>query len=175
MLKSLRIYLPVLLVTVIPLIIFGCKSQNQKAEAILESKSGSNVSGTVTFTKEGNLMKVVADIKGLTPGKHGFHVHEKGDCSAPDGTSAGGHFNPKSEPHAGHDSPQRHVGDMGNVTADASGNVHFELTDDMMTFEGEDSIIGKSIIVHEKEDDLKSQPSGDAGARVACGVIMILK
>ncbi len=159
---------------VIPLIILvSCKQQNQKAEATLESKSGSNVKGKVTFTKEGDMIKVVADIEGLPPGQHGFHIHEKGDCSAPDGTSAGGHFNPMSEPHAGHDAPQRHVGDMGNITADASGKAHIELTDTMMSFEGNNSIIGKSVIVHEKADDLTSQPSGNAGARIACGVIVM--
>jgi superoxide dismutase, Cu-Zn family len=156
------------------IVVYGCKTQNQKAEAILESKSGSNVKGKVTFTKEGDMIKVVADIEGLAPGKHGFHIHEKGDCSAPDGTSAGGHFNPETMQHAGHDSPQRHVGDMGNLIADANGKAHLELTDTMMSFEGTNSIIGKSVIVHETEDDLTTQPTGNSGARVACGVIVMM-
>lgn len=161
-------------IAVIPLVILiSCKSQNQKAESILESKSGSNVKGKITFTKEGNNVKVVADVEGLTPGKHGFHIHEKGDCSAADGSSAGAHFNPATKPHSGHDSPQRHVGDMGNLTADASGKAHLEITDSMMSFEGDNSIIGKSVIVHEKEDDLTTQPTGNAGGRVACGVIIL--
>lgn len=154
--------------------VISCSSKTQKAEAILESKSGSSVTGKVTFTKDGNVVKIVADINGLTPGKHGFHIHEKGDCSAPDGTSAGGHFNPRSMQHSGHESPERHTGDMGNLTADESGKAHLEITDTMMSFDGEESIIGKSIIVHEKEDDLKTQPTGDAGGRVACGVIVMV-
>ncbi|MEO8666259.1 MAG: superoxide dismutase family protein [Ignavibacteria bacterium] len=164
----------VFLILILILIIASCNSKNQKAEAILESKSGSNVSGKITFTKEGNIMKVVADINGLAPGKHGFHIHEKGDCSAPDGSSAGGHFNPKSMPHSGHDSPERHEGDLGNIIADGTGKAHLEITDTMMTFEGPESILGKSVIVHEKEDDLTTQPTGNAGGRVACGVITIV-
>ena len=146
-----------------------------KAIAVLHPLKGSNVEGTVTFTKSGNEVKIVADVTGLTPGKHGFHIHEYGDCSSPDGKSAGGHFNPTNNPHASHDAAQRHEGDMGNLEADASGKAHLELTDNMMTMSGEKSIIGRGVIVHEKEDDLKSQPVGNAGGRVACGVIGIAK
>jgi superoxide dismutase, Cu-Zn family len=146
-----------------------------KAIAVLHPTKGSNVEGTVTFTKSGDEIKIVADITGLTPGKHGFHIHEFGDCSSPDGKAAGGHFNPTNSPHAGHDAAQRHEGDMGNLEADSAGKAHLELTDNMMTMSGEKSIIGRGVIVHEKEDDLKSQPVGNAGARVACGVIGIAK
>ena len=146
-----------------------------KAVAVLHATKGSNVEGIVTFTKSGDEMKIVADITGLTPGKHGFHIHEFGDCSSPDGKAAGGHFNPTNNPHAGHDVAQRHEGDMGNVEADSSGKAHLELTDSMMTMSGEKSIIGHGVIVHEKADDLKSQPTGDAGGRVACGVIGVAK
>ena len=89
--------------------------------------------------------------------------------------SAGGHFNPTNNPHAGHDVAQRHVGDLGNIEVDSAGKAHLELTDKMMTMRGENSIIGRGVIVHEKADDLKSQPTGDAGGRVACGVIGIAK
>jgi Cu-Zn family superoxide dismutase len=146
-----------------------------KAIAVLHPTQGNHVEGTVTFTKAGNEMKIVADVSGLTPGKHGFHIHEYGDCSSPDGKAAGGHFNPTNNPHAGHDAAQRHEGDMGNLEADASGKAHLELTDSMMMMSGEKSIIGRGVIVHEKEDDLKSQPVGNAGGRVACGVIGIAK
>ena len=146
-----------------------------KAIAVLHPTKGSNVEGVVTFTKSGEEMKNVADVSGLTPGKHGFHIHEFGDCSSPDGKAAGGHFNPTNDPHAGHDVAQRHEGDMGNIEADSSGKAHLELTDNMMMMSGEKSIIGHSVIVHEKADDLKSQPTGDAGGRVACGVIGIAK
>jgi Cu-Zn family superoxide dismutase len=131
--------------------------------------------GTVTFTKTGDGMKVVADITGLKPGTHGFHIHEFGDCSAPDAMSTGAHFNPSKNPHAGHDAAKRHDGDLGNIEADASGKAHLELTDKMMTMSGEKSIIGRGLIVHEKADDLKTQPTGDAGGRVACGVIGVAR
>ena len=144
-----------------------------KAIAVLHPTKGSNVEGTVTFTKSGNGVKIVADVSGLSPGKHGFHIHEFGDCSSPDGKSAGGHFNPSNNPHAGHDAAQRHEGDMGNIEADSAGKAHLELTDNMMTMSGENSILGRGVIVHEKADDLKSQPTGDAGGRLACGVIGI--
>jgi superoxide dismutase, Cu-Zn family len=146
-----------------------------KAVAVLHPTKGSNVEGTVTFTKTGNEIKIVADVTGLTPGKHGFHIHEFGDCSSPDGKTAGGHFNPTNNPHAGHDAEQRHEGDMGNLDPDSSGKAHLELTDKMMTMSGEKSIIGRGVIVHEKADDLKSQPVGNAGGRLACGVIGIAK
>ncbi|MEO6871113.1 MAG: superoxide dismutase family protein [Chthoniobacterales bacterium] len=150
-------------------------AEPSKAIAVLHSTRGNQVEGTVTFTKSGDEIKIVADVNGLTPGKHGFHIHEFGDCSSPDGKSAGGHFNPTNNPHAGHDVARRHEGDMGNLTADTSGKAHLELTDKMMTMSGEKSIIGRGVIVHAKADDLKSQPVGDAGSRVACGVIGIAK
>jgi Cu-Zn family superoxide dismutase len=146
-----------------------------KAIAVLHPTKGSNVEGVVTFTKSGDEVKIVADVSGLTPGKHGFHIHEFGDCSSPDGKAAEGHFNPTNNPHAGHDAAQRHEGDMGNIEADSTGKAHLELTDNMMTMSGENSIIGRSVIVHEKADDLKTQPTGDAGGRVACGVIGVAK
>ena len=159
------------------LFITGAASAQEptKAIAVLHPTQGNHVEGMVTFTKSGDTIKIVADVTGLTPGKHGFHVHQFGDCSSVDGSSAGGHFNPTKTPHAGHDVAQRHVGDLGNLEADASGKAHLELTDDLMTMNGEKSIIGRGVIVHEKEDDLKSQPVGNAGGRLACGVIGIAK
>ncbi len=139
-----------------------------KAIAVLSSASGSEVVGTVTFTSGSDGVKVVADITGLKPGKHGFHVHEFGDCSAKDGTSAGGHYNPTKHPHAGPDAEMRHMGDLGNIEADESGKAHVEMTDKTLKLSGENSIVGYAVIVHEKADDLKSQPTGDAGGRVAC-------
>jgi Cu-Zn family superoxide dismutase len=145
-----------------------------KAIAVLHSASGSQVAGTVTFTKTGDTVQVVADITGLTPGKHGFHIHEFGDCSAADASSAGGHFNPMHKPHGAPDSPERHEGDMGNLEADSTGKAHLELKDSMLKFSGADSILGHAVIVHEKVDDW-SQPVGNAGGRLACGVIGVTK
>jgi superoxide dismutase, Cu-Zn family len=146
-----------------------------KAIAVLHPTTGSNVSGTVTFTASGDKVKVVADITGLTPGKHGFHIHEFGDCSDPKAASAGGHFNPGHKQHGAPDASERHAGDLGNIDADASGKAHLELTDSVMKLSGSDSIIGHAVIVHEKADDLKTQPTGDAGGRLACGVIGVAK
>lgn len=143
-----------------------------KAVAVLHPTAGNKVTGTVTFTEEADGVKVRAEISGLTPGNHGFHVHEFGDCSAADATSAGAHFNPTNQPHAGPDSPERHVGDMGNIQADASGKATLEYVDHQISLTNDQrSGIGRSVVVHAKPDDLKSQPAGDSGARVACGVI----
>ena len=141
-----------------------------KAQAQLESKSNSKVTGMVTFTKVGDDIQVVADIQGLAPGKHGFHIHEKGDCSAPDAASAGGHFNPTMKHHGGPDTLDHHTGDLGNIVTDASGKTHLEWKG-KLSLSGKDSIIGKSVVVHEKEDDLKTDPAGNSGARVGCGAI----
>jgi Cu-Zn family superoxide dismutase len=146
-----------------------------KAVAVLHPTQGSNATGTVYFSRTQNGILVTADVMGLSPGKHGFHIHEFGDCTAPDGTSAGGHFNPENQPHAGPDAAKRHVGDLGNIEADASGNAHYKRTDAHLKFDGRDSIIGRGVIVHAGEDDLVSQPTGNAGPRVACGVIGIAK
>ena len=145
-----------------------------KATCKLESKSGSKVTGMVTFTKVGDDVQVVGDITGLTPGKHGIHVHEKGDCSAPDAASAGAHFNPTNQHHGGPMTAEHHAGDFGNIEADASGKAHIDWKG-KMSLSGADSIIGRSLVVHEKEDDLKTDPSGNSGARQACGVIEAAK
>jgi Cu/Zn superoxide dismutase len=146
-----------------------------KAVAVLHATKGNSVSGIVRFEAVVGGVRVVADITGLTPGKHGFHIHEYGDCSADDGTSAGGHFNPAGMPHSSPSSKERHVGDLGNIEADKNGKAHLDYVDTMISFSGKNSIIGRGVVVHEKEDDLKTQPTGAAGARVACGVIGISK
>jgi len=143
-----------------------------KAIVVLHPTAGNKVSGTVKFTEVADGVQVHADITGLTPGNHGFHVHEFGDCSAADASSAGAHFNPTNNPHAGPDAPERHVGDMGNVEADASGKATLEYVDHQISLTTDErSVIGRSVVVHVKADDLKTQPTGDSGARIACGVI----
>lgn len=145
-----------------------------KAIAVLHPTEGNEVDGKVIFTKDGNgEIRVVADAYGLTLGKHGFHIHEYGNCSAADGTSAGGHFNPDGKAHGGPNTAVRHVGDLGNIEADDQGIARLVLPDSGLALSGSHSIIGRSVIVHAGEDDLKSQPSGNAGARIACGVIGI--
>ena len=145
---------------------------SSKAIAVLHPTTGNKVNGTVTFTPVADGVQVHAEIEGLTPGKHGFHVHEFGDCSAADATSAGAHFNPTGQPHAGPDTAARHAGDMGNIEADASGNAKLDYVDHQISLTNDaKSVIGRSVVVHAKPDDLKTQPSGDSGARIACGVI----
>jgi Cu-Zn family superoxide dismutase len=146
-----------------------------KAVAKLEARSGSSVTGTVRFIAVNGDVQVIADIQNLKPGSHGFHIHEKGDCSDPKANSAGAHFNPMHRHHGGPETVERHAGDFGNIEADASGKVHVELKMKDVKLSGADSIVGKSLIVHEKEDDLKTDPTGNSGDRVACGVIEAAK
>lgn len=146
-----------------------------KAVAPLSPLGSSGVSGSVTFTKTEGGVKVAAKLSGLTEGAHGFHVHEFGDCSAPDGASAGAHFNPGAGPHAGPHDPARHAGDMGNLKAAADGTASLDYVDKHATLEGANSVLGRGVIVHEKADDLKTQPTGNAGGRIACGVVGVVK
>jgi Cu-Zn family superoxide dismutase len=143
-------------------------------QLIPTTKTESKVKGTITFTVTGTKMHVYGEISGLTPGEHGFHVHEYGVWNE-DGMATGGHFNPTGEAHAGHDSPRRHVGDMGNVKADENGVAKVDLEDELMSFEGANSILGRGLVVHEKADDLKTAPSGNAGGRLAVGIIGVAK
>lgn len=140
--------------------------------AIATVQSNAGVAGTVEFVPEGEMVRVKVELTGLEPGPHGFHIHESGDCSAEDFTSAGGHFNPHEHQHGSPSDDQRHAGDFGNVDASADGVVSVELEMDVVLDPAAgDSVIGKAVIVHANADDLKSQPSGAAGPRVACGVI----
>ena len=138
-------------------------------------KSGSNVEGTVTFTQENDEVRMKADFSGLSEGEHAIHIHENADCSADDGTSAGGHWNPTDEQHGKWGSSDGyHRGDIGNMTADADGNATMEFTTDEWCIGCDDeemNIIGHGVIVHDGADDFTSQPSGDAGSRVSCGEI----
>jgi Cu-Zn family superoxide dismutase len=146
-----------------------------KAVAVLFPTKGNSVSGRVTFTKTSEGTHVHAEISGLTPGEHGFHIHEFGVWSD-DGLAAGSHFNPTKAPHAGPDSPKRHIGDLGNVTANANGNAVYDADDHHIHLHGHHSVIGRGVVVHEKADDLKTQqPPGNAGGRLAVGVVGVAK
>jgi Cu-Zn family superoxide dismutase len=125
----------------------------------------------VTFTKEDKGTRILADIYGLTPGAHGFHIHQYGDCNAPDAASAGGHFNPAGEPHGAPNMEKRHAGDLGNLEAGQDGKAKINMLDTRIAFEGAQSILGRSVVVHLQPDDFKTQPTGGAGARMACGVV----
>ena len=143
------------------------------AKATLQPSKDSGVKGAATFTQKGDKVQLMADIGGLKPNQeHGFHIHEKGDCSSADGMSAGGHFNPLGKPHAHPSTPERHAGDMFALKADDYGNATLSIELDVITVtEGPTGIIGRGLIVHAQADDYNTQPTGNAGARVACGVI----
>lgn len=143
-------------------------AQGARAVATLAPASGSSAAGTVTFTQEGQTIVMVAQASGLKPGPHGFHIHEKGDCTAPDASSAGGHYNPGGQPHGDPKGTSHHAGDMPLLVADSSGNATLKFEFGPMTTA---DIVGKSVVVHADADDFKSQPAGNSGARIACGVI----
>lgn len=142
--------------------------------AVINPTEGYEVEGIVTFSKNGDNVDVTATVTGLnSESKHGFHIHEYGDCSATDGTSAGGHYNPKNMPHGAPTDASRHMGDMGNLVTDEDGVATLEYTDTVIELNGPDTILGRGIVVHAGEDDFETQPAGNAGARIGCGVIGI--
>jgi superoxide dismutase, Cu-Zn family len=153
----------------------GCATMSSggpSAVADLAPTAGNSAKGQVTFAPKGDKVVVTARVSGLAPGPHGFHVHEKGDCSAADGTSAGGHFNPLGKPHGDPSSADHHGGDMPMLVADAAGNATLTAELDVITVgSGAADVVGRSVIVHKDADDFKTQPTGNSGARVACGVI----
>lgn len=142
----------------------------------LEPKSDSNVTGDVTFTEANGKVTMNASLTGLTPGEHAIHIHEKADCSAPDGTSTGGHWNPTFAPHGAWGAQEGyHKGDIGNFTADQNGNGTIEFsTDEWCIGCGDEKkdIKGKAVIVHKGKDDFVTQPTGDAGGRISCAGII---
>jgi Cu-Zn family superoxide dismutase len=139
------------------------------ATATLEPRSGSSITGTARASPASGGVALHVEIQGATPGEHGVHIHEKGDCSDPKATSAGGHYNPAAGAHhGGLNTPVRHGGDLGNMQVDASGKGSLDVTVPGLSL-GE--VMGKAVVVHEKADDLQTDPAGNSGARVACGVL----
>lgn len=151
------------------------ENEPQEIRVQIESKSGSNLSGTAVFTEENGEVSMRAELSGLTEGTHAIHLHEKADCSAEDGTSAGGHWNPTFEDHGEWgDEEGYHKGDIGNFDADADGNATVEFSTDEWCIGCDDdakNIIGTAVVVHDGVDDYVSQPSGDAGSRIGCGEV----
>jgi superoxide dismutase, Cu-Zn family len=140
--------------------------------AVINPTVENEAAGVVTFTREGDNVRVIATITGLEPeSMHGFHIHQYGDCSDESGLSAGGHFNPFGMPHGSPTDTERHVGDLGNLTSDADGVASLDYVDTVLDLDGAFSILGRGVVVHAGEDDLESQPTGDAGSRIGCGVI----
>jgi Cu-Zn family superoxide dismutase len=150
----------------------GMMAGGPAATAALEPTKGNTAGGRVDFVQKGDKLIVTARVSGLAPGQHGFHIHDKGDCSSGDGMSAGGHFNPADMPHGAPSSPRHHGGDMPMLAADAYGNATLTAELNGITIGGgSTNIVGRSVIVHKDPDDYTTQPTGNSGARVACGVI----
>ena len=157
------------------LVLSACASTmgGPRAVAQLQSTTGNSAAGSVSFTQSGDKVLVSGEVRGLKPNaEHGFHVHEKGDCSSGDGMSAGGHFNPGGKPHGSHGGAEHHTGDLPSLKADAGGvaKISFESRTIRVGSTAND-IVGKGLIVHRDPDDFKTQPTGNAGPRLACAVI----
>jgi Cu-Zn family superoxide dismutase len=148
-------------------------SDAPRASANLQPTKGNKAAGTADFYQVGTRVRVVANVTGLTPNReHGFHVHEAGDCSSGDGMSTKGHFNPHGKPHGHPKSAERHAGDLPTLRADGGGNAKLDTELDIITVTpGAASVVGRGLIVHADPDDYKTQPTGNAGARLACAVI----
>jgi len=144
-----------------------------RANAQLKPTKGNKTFGEATFEQVGDKVRVVVFVQGLKPGQeHGLHIHEVGDCSSGDGMSAKGHFNPFGKPHGHHGGAERHAGDLPSLKANKEGRANVQIDLDVITVApGPASIIGRGLIVHADPDDYKTQPTGNAGARIACGVI----
>jgi Cu-Zn family superoxide dismutase len=149
-------------------------AENPAKGARAELQSPAGVVGTIVFRETAEGLAVDGSITGLTPGAHGFHVHDKGECTPPTFDSAGPHFNPTSAPHAAPTADAHHFGDLGNVDADEAGKAEVHaVIDELSLDEGaQGSVLGRAIVVHAKADDMQTQPGGDAGDRIACGVIV---
>jgi Cu-Zn family superoxide dismutase len=153
----------------------GCASYSAgpSASAQLQATKGNTTTGSVRFVQSGDVVKVSGEITGLKPGaEHGFHIHEKGDCSSGDGMSAGGHFNPGGKSHGHHGMGEHHTGDLPSLKADANGVAKFSFESRTIHVGSTDNnIVGRGLIVHRDPDDYKTQPTGNAGPRLACAVI----
>ncbi|HEV7241888.1 MAG TPA: superoxide dismutase family protein [Thermoanaerobaculia bacterium] len=164
------------LLSLLILVLAACASMNSGPSAIanLAPASGQTAAGTVLLIQMADgSVDVKVDLTGVPAGVHGFHIHEKGDCGN-NGGAAGMHFNPMTEAHGAPDAPPHHAGDFGNVTANDAGEVHTRFTTRSVTVDaGAKSAVDRAIILHADPDDLKTQPTGNAGARIACGVVTL--
>lgn len=174
-----KLVIAVLALAVPMVLLLGAKAEEQdvvgakQAVAVIHGFGDSPAKGVIYFKAVGDGVEIMGEIRGLKPGKHGFHIHEFGDVSSADAKCHGGHFNPDKKDHGGPDSENRHVGDLGNITANGRGVAQVRIKDKLVSLSGRRSIIGRAVIIHAKADDLKTQPSGDAGERIAGGVVGI--
>ncbi len=181
-----RIASTVSLLVGVSIVLVSCDAKQKKgtsstpskqATATIGSASGSEVTGTAVFKQSGDTITLTVEIQHAAPGVHAVHIHESGDCSSPDGKSAGGHWNPTDVPHGKWGEGEFHLGDIGNMTVGEDGTAKIELTTDQWEM-GTGSIrdiVGKGVIVHAGADDFTSQPSGAAGARIGCGGIALVE
>jgi Cu-Zn family superoxide dismutase len=144
-----------------------------RASAHLNPTTGTSAAGRVEFVQVGGVVRVSGSVSGLKPGaEHGFHVHEKGDCSSGDGMSTGGHFNPAAKAHGQHAMGEHHAGDLPSLKADSAGVARFAFeTSALSVGSGANDVLGRGLIVHRDPDDYKTQPTGNSGPRLACGVV----
>jgi len=158
----------------LPLLVACATTDGPAATAQLQPTRGSTTQGEVRFVQRGAQVLISGEVRGLKPNtEHGFHIHEKGDCSSGDGMSAGGHFNPAGHKHGSHRYGEHHAGDLPNLRADAQGVARFEFESGSITVgSGDRDIVGRGLIVHRDADDYNSQPAGNAGPRLACAVIV---
>ena len=167
---------PIIAATAAAVLLAACQTmppEAPRATAQLQPTKGNKTFGEADFEQVGDKVRVVVFVQGLKPGQeHGLHIHEVGDCSSGDGMSTKGHFNPFGKPHAHYGSAERHAGDLPALKADKEGRARVEVDLDIITVtSGPASVIGRGLIVHADPDDYKTQPTGNAGARIACGVI----
>jgi len=167
---------PYIAATAVAVLLAACQTtppEPLQATAQLKPTKGNKTIGEATFEQVGNKVRVVVFVQGLKPGQeHGLHIHEVGDCSSGDGMSTKGHFNPFGKPHGQPSSAERHAGDLPALKANKAGRANVQVDMDIITVgPGPASIIGRGLIVHADPDDYKTQPTGNAGARIACGVI----
>jgi len=168
---------PLIAATAAAVLLAACQTMSSdappRATAQLQPTKGNKTIGEATFEQVGNKVHVWVFVQGLKPGQeHGLHIHEVGDCSSGDGMSAKGHFNPFGKPHGHHGTPERHAGDLPALKAGKDDRAKVDVMLDVITIAaGPASIVGRGLIVHADPDDYKTQPTGNAGARIACGVI----
>jgi Cu-Zn family superoxide dismutase len=158
------------------LLVAGCASMHggPRAVADLKPTAGNSASGSVTFAQRGAKVLVSGEVRGLKPNAmHGFHVHDKGDCSGADGMTTGGHFNPDAKPHGEHGHAPHHAGDLASLKSDGNGVAKFSYESDALTVGSgaANDVVGRGLIVHRDPDDYKTQPTGNSGARIACAVV----
>jgi len=173
---------PIIVAAAATILLTACQTTPQStsqtsliASAGLKPTKGNKTIGEATFEQSGDKVKVAIFVQGLKAGQeHGLHIHDKGDCSSGDGTSAGGHFNPFGKPHGNPGGSVRHAGDLPSLKANKDGRANIQVEMDMISVTpGPGSIVGRAVIVHADPDDFKTQPTGNAGARLACGVITL--